>query len=415
MMRSLLRASPLALLLLLILCVAPASAQTVCPVMLTSLNGTVKTYAMCTDLQNQGCTLSWSFLPTGALQGGGILDVAFRTTLTGARGWAAWGINLELARSMVGTNALIAFNATNGTNVLPYKLPSNLRNPSPPLLAASPIDLEVLSSHADIVPTTLETTIYASIRLPANLTTLNQVWNRGPAVAGFSPLIHDQTAATLSAYGTLDVSTGAVTAGTVANEDLKNNHGIVNVVAWGILFPVGIMSTRYIRPFTESIWFYMHVSCQVLGYVLGVIGFGMGIKLQQDSGAIRYKHRNLGVVMFALATLQVLALVLRPKPEHKLRKPWNVYHHSVGYTVLILSIINIFEGFDILMPDKKYKHAYVGVIIALGAIAVVMEIITWAVWIRNRSRSPPERLDAGKTPNGQSTDDLKGPTYDGQL
>lgn len=75
--------------------------------------------------------------------------------------------------------------------------------------------------------------------------------------------------------------------------------------------------------------------------------------------------------------MQVFALLLRPKKDHKYRLYWNIYHHSIGYAVIILSIINIYEGFDILQPKAVWKRAYSGVIIALGAIALSLEAYTW--------------------------------------
>lgn len=202
---------------------APALAQTSCPVSLTSSNGTVKSFTKCTDLQNQGSTLSWSFQPPSDAANsnlGGIFDVAFRTRLTSSGGWAAWGINFDVPESMEGTNALIAFNADNGSNVLPYKLTTAVKNNGAPLVC-SPIDLVVLASGVEIA-NTQEVTIFATVRLPPNLTVINQVWNRGSSVTNYRALTHAITRDTISAYGTLDFSSGAVTAGTVANHDLKN-------------------------------------------------------------------------------------------------------------------------------------------------------------------------------------------------
>jgi hypothetical protein len=42
---------------------------------------------------------------------------------------------------------------------------------------------------------------------------------------------------------------------------------------------------------------------------------------------------------------------LRPKKDHKYRLYRNVYHHSMGYTVIILVIINIFKGVDVVLSD----------------------------------------------------------------
>lgn len=83
--------------------------------------------------------------------------------------------------------------------------------------------------------------------------------------------------------------------------------------------------------------------------------------------------------------LQAFALFLRPKKDHKYRIYWNVYHHLVGYAVIVLSIINVFKGLDILDPHKKWRTAYITVISILGGIAVVLEVITWAIVLRRRS------------------------------
>lgn len=80
----------------------------------------------------------------------------------------------------------------------------------------------------------------------------------------------------------------------------------------------------------------------------------------------------------------MFALLLRPKKDHKLRLYWNAYHHAVGYAVIILSIVNIFKGFDILDPEDKWKNSYIGVIIALGVIAVLLEAYTWFVVLKRK-------------------------------
>lgn len=80
----------------------------------------------------------------------------------------------------------------------------------------------------------------------------------------------------------------------------------------------------------------------------------------------------------------MFALLLRPKKDHKYRLYWEIYHHSIGYTVIILSIINIYKGFDILDPDKKWKRAYTGIIVALAVIAVLLEAFTCYIVLRTK-------------------------------
>lgn len=67
------------------------------------------------------------------------------------------------------------------------------------------------------------------------------------------------------------------------------------------------MIARYLRPFEvfDPAWFYLHVGCQLLGYAGGTAGWILGLKLQQVASPIKYKHRNLGIAIWALATFQV--------------------------------------------------------------------------------------------------------------
>ncbi|KAK2650410.1 hypothetical protein Ddye_017899 [Dipteronia dyeriana] len=53
---------------------------------------------------------------------------------------------------------------------------------------------------------------------------------------------------------------------------------------------------------------------------------------------------------------KVFKLFLGPK-DHKYRFYWNIYHHGIGFSILIMGIVNVFKGLDILNPGKKWKTA----------------------------------------------------------
>ncbi|KAJ6426209.1 hypothetical protein OIU84_026733 [Salix udensis] len=182
--------------------------------------------------------------------------------------------------------------------------------------------------------------------------------------------VHATSGANVQSMGTLNLLSGE-SSSTGGNDRIRkrNIHGVLNAVSWGILLPIGALIARYLKVFksADPAWFYLHVSCQSIAYIVGVAGWGTGLKLGSESASIQYDaHRTIGIILFCLGTLQVFALLLRPKPDHKYRFYWNIYHHLVGYSVIILSIINIFKGFNILNPDKKWKNAYIGVIAALA-------------------------------------------------
>lgn len=161
---------------------------------------------------------------------------------------------------------------------------------------------------------------------------------------------------------------------------------------------MGAIVARYIKTFksADPAWFYVHVACQLIGYGVGVAGWATGIHLGNLSKGITYSlHRNIGIAVFALGTLQIFALFLRPKKEHKLRVYWNVYHHSVGYTILILGIVNIFKGMNILSVEQKWKTAYIIAIGILGGIAVVLEVITWSIVLKRRKTEQDKAYNGG--------------------
>lgn len=97
--------------------------------------------------------------------------------------------------------------------------------------------------------------------------------------------------------------------------------------------------------------------------------------------------------------IQIFALFLRPKKDHKYRFYWNVYHHSIGYTIIILGIINIFKGMSILSVDQKWKTAYIIAICILGAIALILEVVTWGIVLKRRKED-------NKTYNGNGNGHL---------
>ncbi|XP_057956100.1 cytochrome b561 and DOMON domain-containing protein At3g25290-like [Malania oleifera] len=170
-------------------------------------------------------------------------------------------------------------------------------------------------------------------------------------------------------------------------------HGILNAVSWGILFLVGVIFARYTRTFHSAnpAWFYLHTSCQLSAYVIGVAGWGTGLKLGSESKGFHFTtHRDLGISLFCLATVLIFALFLRPKKDHKYQFYWNIYHHSIGYVVLVIGIINVFKGLDILDPAKKWKSAYI-------VVLAVLEAITWVVVLRRKSGRSTKPYDGSNT------------------
>ncbi|KAK4846637.1 hypothetical protein QYF36_020135 [Acer negundo] len=339
-------------------------------------------YTTCRDLPVLSSSIHWTYHSSN-----NTVDLAFRKTGTSSSKWVAWALNPS-GPQMAGSQCLVAYQRSSGA-IRAYTSPIGTGTPQ---LQQGNLSFPVSSISAELTGGD-EMTIYATLQLTSELLSTNQIWQEGPLSAdtpGQHPMATENTAST----GTINFRSGETTAstGSDVNSRLRkrNTHGILNAVSWGILMPIGAMMARYLKvfKFANPAWFYIHVACQCSAYIIGVAGWATGIKLGNDNPiTLSNIHRNVGIALFALGTLQVFALLLRPKPDHKYRFYWNIYHHLTGYTVIGLSIYNVLEGLSILGPGDYWWWAYVGTLIGLGSLSALLEAVTWFIVIKRKKES----------------------------
>lgn len=336
-------------------------------------------FTQCTALPYLNAFLHWTYHRST-----GTVDIAYRHTGISSSGWVAWALNLK-SQGMIGAQCLVALHNSNG---LPYAYTSSVDSYDTSL-RETPVSFPVQRLSAEYVSS--EMIIFATLVLPNNHTSFHQVWNDGP-VSGGTPQSHLTTGDNLKSLGSVDFASGnsdsSVGSGVSQQQKKKNAHGVLNTLSFGTLMPIGAMTARYMKVFksADPAWFYLHVACQCSAYIIGVAGWATGLTLGNNTGIHTRSHGNIGMTLFILGTLQVCALLLRPKKDHTYRIYWNIYHWSVGYLVIILSIVNIFEGFDILDPAQKWKRAYIGILIFLGLSAAFLEMYTWYVVLERKER-----------------------------
>ncbi|EPS67328.1 hypothetical protein M569_07445, partial [Genlisea aurea] len=364
-------------------CVATAAAAAPCESHKFS-GGRV--YAFCNDLPVLNSSLYWSYNP-----GDGELSVAFCAAPPSPGGWVSWAIN-PTGAGMKGAQALLAFKDSDGMmKVKTY----NITGYGP--LTESKVWFDVEKSSAEFSGGFMR--IFATLRLPEKgLSAVNHLWQVGPSVTDGRPNVHGFSPDNLKAMGRLDLSSGHVIPVAAGDSKLRsrNIHGILNTISWGILFPVGILIARYLRSFpgADPAWFYLHVSCQIIGYAIGVAGWATGMYLGNKSKGVTFSlHRSIGIALFTLATLQIFALRLRPGKDHKYRIYWNVYHHGAGYAILVMGIFNVFKGLDILKPGVGWTRAYTAVVSIIGGVALVLEATTWILYFMRRKKENAARND----------------------
>lgn len=345
-----------------------------------------KKFTTCRDLPQLTAYLHWSYD-----QPSGKLDIAFRHGgITSTNRWVAWAINPSntLDPAMVGAQALVAIPQSSGS---PKAYTSSIADTRTQLQEGS---IRYPVSGFSATYQNNEVTIFATLTLPNGTTSIVHVWQDGITTSDSTPQEHSHESSHSNSKEVLDLVSGTsqASSGIGSRQRRRNTHGVLNAISWGILMPTGAVIARYLKVFksADPAWFYLHITCQVSAYIVGLSGFGTGLKLGSDSEGIEYDtHRALAIVLATFATLQVFALFLRPNKDHKLRFYWNMYHYLVGYATIIISIVNVFKGFEALgdfVGDryKNWKHAYIGIIGALGGIAVFLEAYTWMIVLKRK-------------------------------
>lgn len=343
----------------------------------------VGTYQECTNLPTQQASLAWTYHAHNAT-----LDVVFSGTVISPSGWVAWGINPG-SPEMTGTRALVAFTepSTGSAAVLPFVLDSSAKLQRAPL-TSRPLDIPLLASSAVFRGTAVE--IHATLRLAPNRTTLHHVWNRGSQMQGHSPSVHPLTAADLSSRATLDIAASIPTSGpSHRRANLRRAHAVLSALSWGFLLPVGVVVARYLRQCESAgpSWYYAHAAVQLVGFAMGTAGFAIGLHLGKSSSwpAVYGLHGKLGAAAFSTAALQTLALLFRPKTTHRFRRYWKSYHHLVGYTCVVLALVNVFQGFELM--DLGRSYASLGYCLALSTLLGVCVALEVNAWLMSQGRT----------------------------
>ncbi|CAM6125239.1 unnamed protein product [Calypogeia fissa] len=195
--------------------------------------------------------------------------------------------------------------------------------------------------------------------------------------------------------------TGSAIINTLNVDGKRRTHGILNIIGWGVLLPIGTIVARYARGF-DPLWFYFHAVCQVIGYGFVLAGLITGIKLyEQLPGVGAGDHRALGIFLFVLATIQISAILIRPKREAKLRRYWNWGHWWLGRFALVIAAANIFVGIHLANASSTWRIGY-GVVLGVELfVVVVLEILLWVNYARSKNESQlPQTAMQDRNTNG---------------
>ncbi|KVH94161.1 Carbohydrate-binding domain family 9-like protein [Cynara cardunculus var. scolymus] len=278
------------------------------------------------------------------------------------------GMGFSSNGGMVGSSAIVGWVGGGSTNMKKYLLGGQ----TPSQVLADEGDLQIVGNTSSIFSESAR--IYMAFQLVTNQPRQRLVYAVGdsssppPGTPSFRLTRHRSQIALR-----LDYASGEGSRIKAPYSNLKRAHGILNMIGWGILLPVGVMVARYFKHL-DPLWFYVHTSVQSLGFILGLSGVIAGLVLDGRLDASVGKHKGLGITILVLGCLQVLAFMARPSIDAKTRKYWNWYHYIVGRLIITFAIVNIFYGIHLAKAGSSWNAGY-GVVLGIFVITVlVLEI-----------------------------------------
>ncbi len=165
------------------------------------------------------------------------------------------------------------------------------------------------------------------------------------------------------------------------NESIKVAHQVIMAVGWGVLIPLGIVGGRAKMQLAAPKWYNVHRYLQSIGYLMGLVGVGLGFGITKSWDVLYPVHRDLGITITVLATVQVSALLWKPAPGTSLRAYWSPIHIWLGRSTALLAIANIYYG---MLGQGEYNvetwawavyTAVLGLIVLLGVYSEWREIV----------------------------------------
>jgi len=160
-------------------------------------------------------------------------------------------------------------------------------------------------------------------------------------------------------------------------------HLIFMILAWGALLPWGVVLADRIRKMTggsENAWFLLHRRCQMLGWLMQIIGVAMAFwHCEANVGAhFQNGHTYIGAFVVTLGTLQPFIAYLRkfvqqPKegePRSRARLIWETVHKTIGYIAIFLGLTNVVYGIY-LLNDQSYSSSVITTAVVLFGIGLL--------------------------------------------
>ena len=223
--------------------------------------------------------------------------------------------------------------------------------------------------------------LFASGRLPPNAdgTQLQQHDSYGSGSI-------DLTTA-LSPEGGNTTSTSTSITARTTNWTARKAHMWLMPISLGLLMPLGVFISRFWPPPTHPTAFQLHRGIQTLAFAAAIGGFAAAFVSVGSWNTVFTAHRDLGMTVMTLLTVQVTALVVRPKPDTKYRASWSFVHHWLGRIVMCLAIANIYYGMIHVGKVPTWAWGlFTGLLAALAVVWVCAEFYSYSTFTAKKNR-----------------------------
>ncbi|KAH7838665.1 hypothetical protein Vadar_029627 [Vaccinium darrowii] len=291
---------------------------------------------------------------------------SFVLSAPNTNGYIAMGFSPD--GNMVLSSAVVAWVGSGG-GIRQYYLKEQVANQ----VFADQGNLTLVTNTASVF--LVDSTIYMSYQLSTNSPGTRVIYSVGPSSFFPSAPNYWLTQHTNQVSTTMNYVTGQTQTLKAPYSNLRKNHGILNMLGWGILIPIGAIIARYFKDW-DPFWFYAHISVQSLGFILGVAGVSCGFVLKHKLSVIVSKHEGIGIFILVLGCLQMMAVLARPQKGSKYRTYWNWYHYTMGRLLILFAAVNIFYGIHLGKAGRGWDAGYAIVLAGLVLSAIVLEIRT---------------------------------------
>ncbi|KAL6078705.1 hypothetical protein QOT17_001348 [Balamuthia mandrillaris] len=175
--------------------------------------------------------------------------------------------------------------------------------------------------------------------------------------------------------------TGASSESTTNAEILKQYHGAVMTLAFGVLLTFGVFVARYHRP--AWYWFFLHAFTQLMALILAISGLAVIVATVQNHGSGHHfdnVHARFGLATLLMTCLVVPALGLwahiwRDPTRKSPRVFPNRFHYWLGRLTWVMGLVAVFLGLHQYGANAPFFVLFGVFIGAAVLLALFVELI----------------------------------------